>query len=80
VTQKFKLSNYDSGLPVHAEPEASDTLVFPLTGDHAFHWELHWDRKKGFQYGGLSRYQFVAEETGPTFQEPLRRPLAVPTD
>lgn len=66
VKTKFRLINYDGGLPLHPRAEAKGTLVLTKAG----RWELHWggrglNQNLGrFCYGGILRFPLEVESTG----------------
>lgn len=56
---KFKMANYDGGLPWHPRPEKDGTLV--LKPDR---WELHYVGTAEWAYGGMARLPLEATSTG----------------
>jgi hypothetical protein len=56
---KFKMANYDGGLPWHPTPEKDGTLV--LKPDL---WELHYVGTGEWAYGGIARLPLEATSTG----------------
>jgi hypothetical protein len=66
---KFRIANYDGGIPVHPQAEPAGTLLFSADKGR---WELHWPpqglvvRKKPYMHFGATRHALDVEPTGPT--------------
>lgn len=70
---KATFVNYDGGFPSHPQPEATGMLLLPGSGPTIGRWELHWvaeeadlESRHEMIFGGLARYPFSVEATGPT--------------
>jgi Short C-terminal domain len=58
---KFRIANYAGGLPSHPDPKKAGNLI--LTP--AFKWELHLVGARQWVVGGIGRFAFDVESTGP---------------